>query len=657
MGASMLLALVGGAAAAAGEKPVELVLALKEGDNAAWAQKHASTVRVTAYNKGQPLSADSPISEVALANVGREAHAYLYHIVHRFDSLAPKTVFMPGGLPTAGFQGFAQAGASLLPGVKVEDYLSPGAEELFVPTMALSRDLKQFSVRMSLMDNKTEGSLNDGKRFSVCSAEGVAGWSPFLPNKFATSVLEPLMTQQHAKWDFPSFWSRYMSGKEMPERVMAAHGAAFSVTRDSIRAHPKAFYETLLAELEGSKDPYQAFFLEHLWWYIFHPEATSPCGADVATPETRKAASRALVQEQQQRRRLATAITVLTPYAGQVVEFGSTVSIDWTSTHKGWHRVELWRYGSHVARMHDSKHVTDGGSAAITWHVYPGPTDEDAPAATDKTKTYNAQQPAASGATAGVPTWFHFSHGFQPGDKYTIRVCGYSEDPNEQICDNVYGESGEFDITGVIDMLTPVKTNTYKAGDYVPITWQSYWMGSKVDLLIRKDGHAVFESKDTTDDGVFTFYISHDMKPGEYEITVSETGKQCGGGSCKTFFTLLAPAPTPEPTPAPQAPATSEAPADPAWEVPIIQAFKGTFGLDEIKNGPSAKYPYSTTSTVPGGTNCEYVCHVKHTSQGIIGRRSRRLLFGGLQAYYDPVDTNVAVGCTEDMVKCGCTGC
>lgn len=76
--------------ACAGEQPVELVLALKDGDNAAWAHKYTSSARVTAYNKGEPLSADSPLSEVALANVGREAHAYLYHIGEHHHGPAPR---------------------------------------------------------------------------------------------------------------------------------------------------------------------------------------------------------------------------------------------------------------------------------------------------------------------------------------------------------------------------------------------------------------------------------------------------------------------------------------------------------------------------------------------------------------------------------------
>jgi hypothetical protein len=121
----------------------------------------------------------------------------------------------------------------------------------------------------------------------------------------------------------------------------------------------------------------------------------------------------------------------------------------------------------------------------------------------------------------------------------------------------------------------------------------------------------------------------------------------CQSSTCQTTFTMGANPPPPSSTPPPV-----------QWEVPIIQAFKGSFGLDEIKHGPG---PYGTTisstSTVsgggthPGGLNCDYVCHVYEQSNGVVG--GRRLLFGGLQSF-DSVDTNVFVGCSQDMRDCGC---
>jgi len=124
----------------------------------------------------------------------------------------------------------------------------------------------------------------------------------------------------------------------------------------------------------------------------------------------------------------------------------------------------------------------------------------------------------------------------------------------------------------------------------------------------------------------------------------------CQSSACKTYFTMSA---HPSPPPPPRGPGYQA----PQWEVPIIQAFKGSFGLDEIKHGPG---PYGTTvsstSTMstggtPSGLNCDYVCHVYRQSNGVVG--GRRLLFGGLQSY-SGVDTNVFVGCSQDMRDCNC---
>jgi len=272
-----------------------------------------------------------------------------------------------------------------------------------------------------------------------------------------------------------------------------------------------------------------------------------------------------------------------------------------------------------------------------------------------------------------------------------VRICAYSDNPNEQICDNVFGESGEFKILATVTMLSPVQQNTYKPGDYVPITWQTYHAtGSTVELYIRYEGRIVYCAAGTSsttvttepnawnvptpcarhaldDDGVFTFYATPDLGPGIYEVTVL-----AGGATAKTAFTML---PDAKPRSPPPPPSPSLPPTD--WEVPIIQAFKGSFGLDEIKYGPGPQgttEPY--TATVPGGLNCEYVCHVATTGGfnsvsdqtqytyrppppppgSFTGRRARRLLFGGLQ-YYSGVDQNIGVGCSSDMKLCNCKGC
>merc|ERR1719162_1494326 len=389
------------------------------------------------------------------------------------------------------------------------------------------------------------------------------------------------MTQQHAQWDFPSFWARYMPTVPLPERVLAAHGAVFSVSRENIRSHPKHFYEGLLAELEGAKDPYQSFFLEHMWWYVFHSATAAPCEADFAPKGdlltskvdfTRAAASRKLDHAAghdavavPKKRQLGNVYTLVQPHQGQQVDFGSTINVQWSVNNDGFQRVELWRYGSFVTRIYNSMHGYANTVKEINWHVEPGPQadsadmtpappklkkvlpvmngeapgacvsavgngpcpfpqedDDDYEPESFPTKTYGALQ-AGGQIESGSPTnaWLQFFKNFQPGDKYTVRVCSYSENEDEEICDDTYGESGEFNINAVVRMLSPVQANTYTPGDFIPITWQSYFVsGNKVNIKIKYQSNVVW-SKDAVDDtGAYTFYVPPDMKAGLYTIEV-----------------------------------------------------------------------------------------------------------------------------------------
>ncbi|MDR1192411.1 MAG: DUF3431 domain-containing protein [Verrucomicrobiales bacterium] len=70
---------------------IELVVA-RYREDLAWTRNVPAGVRVTVYNKGGPL----PLTATPLPNIGREAHTYLQHIVSRYDSLAPLTVFAQG---------------------------------------------------------------------------------------------------------------------------------------------------------------------------------------------------------------------------------------------------------------------------------------------------------------------------------------------------------------------------------------------------------------------------------------------------------------------------------------------------------------------------------------------------------------------------------
>lgn len=72
---------------------VELVVAHYTED-LSWLRKRPADLRVAIYDKSPEHSAGP--DAVALPNVGREAHTYLYHLVSHYDTLADWTIFCQG---------------------------------------------------------------------------------------------------------------------------------------------------------------------------------------------------------------------------------------------------------------------------------------------------------------------------------------------------------------------------------------------------------------------------------------------------------------------------------------------------------------------------------------------------------------------------------
>jgi len=585
---------------------------------------------------------------------------------------------MPSGMPTAGFKGFHSESGQLLPGVQISDYLDPSSESLSVPTIAVTDDMEQISVRMSYMEKITEPKLKAGERFAVCSSAGAAGWTPLMPNKFSETVLKPLMAKQQASTDFKSFWSKYLPSVKMPKVVQAAHGSLFSVSRAQILQHPKNFYEALLAEVSSSEKPYQALFLEYMWWYIFHPTQVAPCVKDLGTM-AQLAANRQLQMESSavapqrsadaadapQRRKLAYGTVpgyyaVLKPKLGDEYSLGSVMTITYTDTvdDSYQHRIELWRFGNFETRLADYTPLQ-----SLNWLVAPGPVYLYGSGANvgDVNRTFGASAlgyiPTVHASSGDKKAW-NQKYILTPGDRYTIRVCPSLPEEMET-CDDTFGESGEFSILPALHMQSPQPGGTYYVKGYEPtsgvnshiqITWTSYYMGGAVltlKLWNVATGILTWSTTIQSDDGGYTFYVPPDMASGSYRFQIVGTCNTCAYASTGTIFSsysgtikisgIISSPPPPSPAPPPQPPAVP-------WEVPIIKAFRESFGTDGLTTVAGVNHDYSSTSTISGQNNCAYVCAVYNS----YGRR--RLLFGGLQY---AANTEV-VGCTPQQQSCGC---
>ena len=173
-------------------------------ENVEWANGIESCI---IYNKG-PADPVTRHPIVALPNVGREGHTYLYHIIQNYDQLADHTCFLQG---------------------HPFDH-SPDLEQrlqafVTVPFYSLSR---VYSI-------------------NLC----------YDPTDFSLHALLIHM------------YERVFGQAKTNHEFTFGAGAQFIVSRDAIRSRPKSFYENLLRIMEGSVHPPEGFALERFWTMIF----------------------------------------------------------------------------------------------------------------------------------------------------------------------------------------------------------------------------------------------------------------------------------------------------------------------------------------------------------------------------------------------------
>lgn len=513
--------------------------------------------------------------------------------------------------------------------MELSDYVDAEKQPLFVPTMAVTSDLKQVSVRASYMEGARE---QQDARFSVCSAEGSAGWSPFMPNTYATSVLEPLMQQDGRGQDvsrFQEFWQKHLGETPLPEVLRVAHGSMFSVLREDILRRPKSFYQALLADVSNSELPHLSLFVENMWWSIFR------AGADLCPQDFPSTAAVA-----NNRRKLAPALLV-TPALGDDVSFGKVTRISWSSEYVDgtmpW-RVEVWKYGSFMTRLASPVYAS-----YFEWLVSPDSAAKD-------------WVSNDIGSGAGTSTRFNL----EPGDRYTIRICDGSADASqgyaEQICDESFAESGEFDILPAIDMLEPsCIMSGYTAPANIQAVWQSYYTGGSATITLtvhNSNDDVVYTDAGITDTGYYNFYAPYDMAGGMYRFKVAaDCGSSCTnywmkdaassviGTGC--WFTVATAASPPSPP--------ANTPLVP-YEIPIVKAFESGFNQYGAA-AYSANDGLTYQSKDDSAEDCQSVCLAGYG-------RARKLLFGGLSSSYGiNLLTESVMPCTTRAAECNCHFC
>mmetsp|Transcript_15820 Transcript_15820/g.41878 ORF Transcript_15820/g.41878 Transcript_15820/m.41878 type:complete len:336 (-) Transcript_15820:439-1446(-) len=257
-----------GSLAAHAESPLRTRIVLAHyKEDVSWVSQYTGkeNIDVIIYSKAAVMPEVAGALALPLSNFGRESHTYLHHIVHHYESLADWTVFSQATPPSWGYMLGDSTNGHLNDKVSFDDYVRPfpeGRDSFFVMNAA-----SQFprAVQLNRHGIIAKGLPEEGPE--MCPRQGAAGWTDwwFLPD-------HPHLR----KGDMLEFYHKYVALSEndhKPLTLAFAQGARFAMSRERIHARPKEYYARMLVALSKEKNPQEGFWMEAVWWDVFHPEA------------------------------------------------------------------------------------------------------------------------------------------------------------------------------------------------------------------------------------------------------------------------------------------------------------------------------------------------------------------------------------------------
>jgi len=238
-------------------------------EDVAWVRQYIGrqNVDVRIYSKAEQLLELEGATVLPLANFGRESHTYLHHIVHNYDNLADWTVFSQACSPSWGYLIGDSGNGHLNDKVSFDDYVRPfpnGRDSFFVMNAA-----SQFprATQLNRLGIIVQGFPDEGPE--MCPKLGAEGWTNwwFLPD-------HPHLQ----RGDMLDFYDKYVAAshrlaERKPLILAFAQGGRFAVSRARIHARPKTYYARMLVVLSKEVNPQEGFWMEAVWWDVFHPEA------------------------------------------------------------------------------------------------------------------------------------------------------------------------------------------------------------------------------------------------------------------------------------------------------------------------------------------------------------------------------------------------
>lgn len=251
---------------------VEVVVAHYEED-ISWIENEKTrddsdaNVRFIIYSKNQN---NPPEEALPIPNVGRESQTFLHHIVTNYNSLADWTVFTQASAPGFGFRPNDQESGHMCSGVTWDDYFQSNEDGWYeVQTVATRYPEMWHSDRFDMMFQIPTSKGN------VCPTDIDNGWG-----NWWIEAEHPLIKKQKTETDFVppvEFYNRFVvadaSSKTYDHFTLNyANGGRFAVSRDRILSRPVSYYEDLLRELSKKINPIEGYYMETMWFDVFHPE-------------------------------------------------------------------------------------------------------------------------------------------------------------------------------------------------------------------------------------------------------------------------------------------------------------------------------------------------------------------------------------------------
>ncbi|MCJ1389609.1 hypothetical protein MMC18_002466 [Xylographa bjoerkii] len=214
------------------QRDLEIVIA-HYSEDLSWLGKDATTC--TIYSKGGEKAAP-PYPHIAIPNIGREGHTFLYHIIERYDTLADVTLFLQG---------------------RVDDHFSITLDEV------------KERARKTQPGQVTTFPYRDLETFDHW--DGIP-WDEYPSWRKWSSMSSSVKAARTPA----EYWQLFFPGKDVPASVGFQPGALFAVRKEDIQQHPRSFYQLVMQEFflgdMAHINPETGHLMERFWQAIFSPE-------------------------------------------------------------------------------------------------------------------------------------------------------------------------------------------------------------------------------------------------------------------------------------------------------------------------------------------------------------------------------------------------